>query len=136
MVLGSRTGRFVTPGVFLSVVAAGALGAVARARVVGAVERRWPRRGLGTLTVNLSGAFALGLWLGGSTLPFAALEIVGTGFLGAFTTFSTWMVEAVSGWREGRRWAVAVEVATTLLAGIGLLMAGAALGAAAGGVGS
>jgi fluoride exporter len=121
----------VTPGVFVGVVAAGALGAVARAWVGGAVQRRWPRRGLGTLIVNLSGAFALGLWLSGPTLPFAALEIVGTGFLGAFTTFSTWMVEAVVGWREGRRGAVAVEVGATLLAGIGLLLAGAALGAAA-----
>lgn len=39
----------------------------------------------GTLTVNLTGAFLLGL-LGGSF-------ILGTGFVGAYTTFSTWMLE-------------------------------------------
>jgi fluoride exporter len=120
----------VTPGVFLGVVVAGALGAVARAWVSGSVQRRWPRPGIGTWSVNLAGAFALGLWLGGPA-PSVALEIVGTGFLGAFTTFSTWMVEAVVGWRDGRRVAVAIEVGATLLAGIGLVVAGAALGAAA-----
>jgi fluoride exporter len=39
----------------------------------------------GTLAVNVSGAFALGL-LGESF-------ILGTGFVGAYTTFSTWMLE-------------------------------------------
>jgi fluoride exporter len=121
----------VTPGIFLGVVVAGGLGAVARAWVSGSVQRRWPRRGIGTSSVNLAGAFALGLWLSGPALPSVWLEIVGTGFLGAFTTFSTWMVEAVVGWRPGRRWAVAVEVGATLLAGIGLFLAGTALGAAA-----
>jgi fluoride exporter len=118
----------VTAGVFLGVVAAGALGAVARAWVSGRVQRRWPRRGMGTLSVNLAGALALGLWLGVGASSSAWLEIVGTGFLGAFTTFSTWMAEVVVGWREARRWAVAVEVGVT---GIGLVVAGAALGSAA-----
>lgn len=119
----------MTPALFLGVVVAGALGAVARAWVSGAVQRRWTRRGLGTLAVNLTGAFALGLWLG-VPAPQGWLEVVGTGFLGAFTTFSTWMVEAVLAWRDGDRRAVAAEVAATLLAGVGLLLAGTALGGA------
>jgi fluoride exporter len=120
----------VTPALFLAVVAAGALGAVARAWASGEVQRRWARRGLGTLAVNLCGAFALGLWLGTPALSTGWVEVVGTGFLGAFTTFSTWMAEAVLGWRDGHRWAVAAEVAATLLAGVGLLSAGTALAGA------
>jgi fluoride exporter len=120
----------VTPAVFLGVVTAGALGAVARAWVSGAVQRRWPRRGFGTLAVNLAGAFALGLWLGGPAPPLGWLAVVGTGFLGAFTTFSTWMVEAALGWREGDRGTVVAEVVATLLAGVALLLAGVALGGA------
>ena len=64
----------------------GALGAYARYRVAIAVPPR------GTLIVNLSGAFVLGVVVGAGVSG-AALLIVGTGFFGAYTTFSTWMVE-------------------------------------------
>jgi len=64
----------------------GALGAYARYRVALAVPPR------GTLVVNLTGAFVLGL-LVGAGVDGDALLILGTGFLGAYTTFSTWMVE-------------------------------------------
>jgi CrcB protein len=120
----------VTPAVFLALVAAGALGAVARAWVAASVLRRWPRRGLGTLVVNLTGAFFLGLWAGLPHLPAAWLEVAGTGFLGAFTTFSTWMLEAAAAWREGRRGAVVVELAATLVLGVAAAALGFALGRA------
>jgi fluoride exporter len=119
----------VTPGLFVAVALAGAVGAVARARVGGAVQRRFARRGLGTAFVNLAGAFALGLWSALAPGP-VALEVVGTGFLGAFTTFSTWMAEAALTWREGRRWAAAVEVVATLAGGVALAALCAAVGAA------
>ena len=121
----------MTPAVFLGVAVAGALGAVARAWVSEAVQRRWTRRGAGTLAVNLAGAFALGWWVALAAGSPAWLEIGGTGFLGAFTTFSTWMAEATASWREGRRVAVAAEVGGTLLAGVALALLGAALGASA-----
>jgi len=117
----------VTLALFAAVALAGACGAVARAWVGGQVQRRCARRGVGTAVVNLVGAFALGLWLALAPGP-AAVEVVGTGFLGAFTTFSTWMVEAALGWGEGRRLAVAVEVAATLVAGVVLAALGAAIG--------
>jgi CrcB protein len=59
---------------------AGGLGASARVLVASRLPIPY-----GTLAVNLSGAFALGL-LGNSF-------ILGTGFVGAYTTFSTWMLE-------------------------------------------
>jgi CrcB protein len=71
----------------------GALGAAARFRVDAAVSARWPSDfPLGTLVVNLSGAVPLGL-LVGAAVPHRMLLVLGTGFLGGYTTFSTWMVE-------------------------------------------
>lgn len=64
----------------------GALGALARYRVGVALPA------LGTLVVNLSGTFALGV-LVGADVHGTALLILGTGFLGAYTTFSAWMVQ-------------------------------------------
>jgi CrcB protein len=60
---------------------AGGCGALARFLV-----SRWLRVPYGTLVVNLTGAFALGL-LGNNF-------VLGTGFVGAYTTFSTWMFES------------------------------------------
>jgi CrcB protein len=71
----------------------GAVGAIARFLLDGAVSERlgsvfpW-----GTLAVNLSGAFALGVVAG--TLSGDAQRLVGTGLLGGYTTFSTWMFES------------------------------------------
>ena len=120
----------MTAALFLAIVAAGAVGAVARAWVGALVLRRWPRRGLGTLVVNLTGAFLLGLWAGLPQVPAAWLEVAGTGFLGAFTTFSTWMLEATAAWREGRRGAVVVELAATLALGVAAAALAFALGRA------
>lgn len=46
----------------------------------------------GTLTVNITGAALLG-FLAGLALPKDAALLAGTGFVGAYTTFSTWMLE-------------------------------------------
>lgn len=116
----------MTSALFVVVVAAGAAGAVARAAVAAVVRRRWPRRGLGTLVVNLTGAFALGAWVATPGVDPAWLEVVGTGFLGAFTTFSTWMAEAAAAWRDGRRGASLLEVVATLVLGVGAALLGAA----------
>ena len=67
---------------------AGSLGALARFRLSVALNRDYP---WGTLAVNVSGAFALGVLT--KTIDGDALLICGTGFMGAYTTFSTWMVE-------------------------------------------
>ncbi len=70
-----------------------ALGAIARFLLDGAVAARLGRRfPFGTLAVNLTGAFALGL-LVGAALTATRLLLAGTGLLGAYTTFSTWVLE-------------------------------------------
>jgi fluoride exporter len=74
---------------------AGAAGAVCRYLVSGwvqnAVRSDFPA---GTLTVNLVGSFALGL-IGGTGPLDSTLVLFAVGFLGGFTTFSTWMIETV-----------------------------------------
>lgn len=71
----------------------GGAGSVARFVIDRAVARRatspFP---FGTLTVNLSGAVLLGL-LSGLTLRHEVALLAGTAFVGAYTTFSTWMFE-------------------------------------------
>ena len=58
-----------------------------------AVARRAARSfPFGTLAVNISGAALLGL-LGGLALSKDAALLAGTAFVGAYTTFSTWMLE-------------------------------------------
>jgi CrcB protein len=79
---------------WVGVALCGALGAYARFRVGAAVTARRPSDfPFGTFAVNLSGGFALGL-LTGLSVGGDALLILGTGLLGGYTTFSTWMVEA------------------------------------------
>lgn len=72
----------------------GAVGSWARFGVGGLVAARRPSAfPLGTFVVNLTGGFLLGL-LTGLSVTGDPLLVFGTGLLGGYTTFSTWMVEA------------------------------------------
>ena len=83
---------------------------------------------LGTLVINLSGSFLLGL-LAGLSLSGNALVLAGTATLGSYTTFSTWMLDT---WRlgEGGRRGIAL---LNVLVSIGLGLGAVALGRAIGG---
>lgn len=80
-------------------VVAGGLGAVARFVIDGAVRSRiGPGSPLGTVLINVSGSLVLGLVTGltlSHALPEAVQLVVGTGFLGGYTTFSTASFETV-----------------------------------------
>ncbi len=106
---------------------AGSLSRYAVDRLV--VIARHERFPYGILLVNLSGAFALGFLTGFSTHQ-PLLRIVEVGFLGAFTTFSTWMLDSERLAGEGRIPAAAINVGVSLIAGFGAV----ALGRAAAGV--
>lgn len=116
----------------LLIAVGGAAGAVARYLVDTAVSERvagsfpW-----GTLVVNLSGTFLLGLLatlaLDRSVLPSAIRPPVLIGFVGAYTTFSTWMLET---WRlaEQGAWVDAfANVVGSVVLGFVALGAGIAL---------
>jgi CrcB protein len=110
---------------------AGACGAVARYLVHGAVERRMASRfPFGTVVVNVSGSFALGL-LTGLVLYHGlgpdARTVVGTGFLGAYTTFSSFSYETFGLLRDGPRAGSALALANAIgsvLAGLAAATAG------------
>jgi CrcB protein len=79
--------------IWVGVLLIGGIGSVARFLVDRAVARRAARPfPFGTLTVNISGAALLG-FLGGLALSKDAALLTGTAFVGAYTTFSTWMLE-------------------------------------------
>ncbi len=84
-------------------VVAAVAGTLARAALAGALNR--PRFPIGTVAVNVVGSFVLGLLH--SATP-EVVTVVGTGGLGAFTTFSTFSRDvAVVGREEGIAPAVA-----------------------------
>jgi CrcB protein len=107
---------------------AGAVGAPARyvldAWINESVQSRFP---WGTFVVNVIGSLAFGLLVGlqhNGELATRAATIAGTGFLGAFTTFSTHAVETVLLVEDRERRPAAYNVAGTLVACLG----GAAVG--------
>jgi CrcB protein len=98
----------------------GALGAVARFRMDAAVSARLPSDfPIGTFVVNLSGAVPLGL-LVGAAVPHRTLLVLGTGFFGGYTTFSTWMVESERLGESGEVLLLLANLFLSLLLGFGL----------------
>jgi len=116
----------------LLVAAGGALGAIARFLVdFWVVSRGITRAPLGTMVVNVSGSLGLGLLvgiLGATGGPEWILTIVGTGFLAAYTTFSTWMFEAARLVQRGAWSAALVHLFATVVLGVGFAAAGLWLG--------
>lgn len=98
---------------------AGGAGAAARFVADGVIARRLASSPFppGIVIVNIVGSFILGLIVGlaasGAGLPTHTAAILGTGFCGGFTTFSTASLEAVHLWvNDGRRDAVAYVLVT------------------------
>jgi CrcB protein len=85
---------------------------------------------LGTLVVNISGSFALGIVTGLAMyhgLPKASQEILGLGFVGAYTTFSTFTLETVQLFEEGKAGPALVNVVVSVVSGGLAAAAGLAL---------
>jgi len=116
----------------LIVGAGGMLGAVSRYLIGGWVSDlsagRFPH---GTLVINLTGSFLLGVfltlalenfdWSPGVRLFFAV------GFLGSYTTFSTFSYETAVLLQEGSWWLAALNAASNLLGCLAATLAGIAL---------
>jgi fluoride exporter len=91
-----------------------------------AVARRGRTTSLGTLTVNVAGSAVLGVVLGLSAPPSWMVALVGTGFCGTLTTFSTFGYDVVRLVEERAVGRALAYLAASLVLG---------LGAAAGGFG-
>jgi protein CrcB len=119
-------------GVLAAIAGGGALGGGARYLIEEAAPVRAGAFPWATFSINVAGAFALALllvfildvWPPTRYLrPFAAV-----GFLGAFTTFSTWMVETAELLAHSARGLATAYVAGSLLAGLAAVSLGLVLG--------
>lgn len=100
----------------LAVALAGGLGAALRFVVDGAVRHRFPL--LPTTVVNVTGSLLLGVVAGlvlRHGLPGSWAAVLGTGFLGGYTTFSTASTETVR-LLQARRYAAAAGTSLGMLA--------------------
>jgi CrcB protein len=115
----------------LWVALAGGAGAVARFVLDGVIRARTGSRyPVGTTAINLSGSLLLGLVVGlaGVVLPEPVRLVLGTGFLGGYTTFSTAAVETVRLAAERRSLAAWANGLGMLVAAVGLAALGLWLG--------
>jgi fluoride exporter len=119
----------------LAVASGGALGAVARYAASGFVSRLTSRTAFpwGTLSVNLVGAFALGILLaattsGRLTMSPSMRTFLAIGVLGAFTTFSTFSYETLEAFRLRDFWIGGANVVASVVFGLVACWAGMMLG--------
>jgi CrcB protein len=87
----------------------------------------------GTFTVNVIGSLVLGAIAGGgaaSGLPHQLQYLIGTGFCGALTTYSTFSYETLRLVEENAKFFAAANVAVSIVAGLGAAFVGVAIGQA------
>lgn len=124
----------MTLSLFLVVAAGGFVGAPCRYLIDRAITTRvesdlpW-----GTFVINVTGSLLLGFLTGLSLakhLPDIDKALLGTGFCGAYTTFSTFTFETVHLIEDGRVLEAAENVAVSVVLGLGAATAGLAIGLA------
>lgn len=122
----------MTPLLFLVIAVAGGAGAVCRFVLDGLLtslseaDFPWP-----TVLINITGSLLLGLITGfavSGLLPEAWRLVLGTGFLGGYTTFSTASVDTVRLLQQRRWTAGMVHGLGTLVIAIGAAGLGLGLG--------
>lgn len=117
----------------LLVMVGGSLGAASRYGIGLLTVKIWGTRfPWGTVTVNLAGCFLIGLLFGLSDrvrllTPDMRLLLI-TGFLGAFTTFSTFSMETVSAGRAGMMVQPLMNILVNNLGGLTLTFLGLWIG--------
>jgi CrcB protein len=114
---------------FLAVGAGGFLGAITRYAVGLWIGQRWGRSfPMGTFVINVSGSFIIGLVM---TLFTERLMVnpqwrllIAVGFVGAYTTFSTFELETGNLLRDSEWMLAAMNVVLSVLAGFVALKIG------------
>lgn len=116
----------------LVIAAGGALGAVARHLVNNQVTAwfgdKFP---WGILTINVAGSFAMGILVGALELawspPQEVRAFIVVGFLGAFTTFSSFSLQVALLYERGQMALAGLYIAASVVLAVGGLFAGLAL---------
>lgn len=112
---------------FLMVAIGASFGALARVLLSNWIKRKWIHTfPLATFVVNMSGALFLGFVTGLGPDPRLAL-LLGTGFIGTYTTFSTFNLENIELVRRKKNKAFIMYIAGSyslgiLAIGLGLLL--------------
>ena len=113
-------------------VALGAIpGAWVRLLLVNHLQPMLPRKHWGTFVVNVTACFFLGLVVAQveSCGPFTGLALlIGVGFLGSFSTFSTFVMEVLNELRTGHIFAALVLMISSVFMGLISAAAGYGLG--------
>jgi fluoride exporter len=118
----------VTAWTWIAVALVGGTAAIARFVVDRAVGRRFGGAfPYGTLVINLSGSFLLGLVTGLALSTVAAL-IIGTATIGSYTTFSTWVFETDRLAESGALGAAVVNLVFSIVLGVALAALGRTVG--------
>lgn len=118
--------------IWAAVAAGGALGAVARhATIKGAMVLWGVNYPYGTLAVNIGGSLLMGLMVGifAKMLPVndAVRAFVAVGFLGSYTTFSTFSLDVVTLFQRGETFQVALYIMASVTLSVLALIGGLAL---------
>ncbi|MGH9125211.1 MAG: fluoride efflux transporter CrcB [Acidimicrobiales bacterium] len=120
--------------IWIGLVVAGAIGAPCRYLLDGLVQdATGSHLPFGTFLINVSGSFLLGVITGAAlyhAFPATPKVILGTGFCGAYTTFSTWTFETVRLWQEEAPGPSVINAGLSLLAGLAAAGVGLAVAAA------
>jgi CrcB protein len=83
-----------------------------------------------TVAINVAGSFLLGLLVASGWFSRDAREAIGVGFLGGFTTFSTFSVQIVTETDGGRPGTAAAYLLVSVVGGIAAATGGYVLGRA------
>lgn len=107
----------------------GFLGAIARYALANFIQSKHKSSfPYGTYIINLTGSFLLGVLFGKSNLSPEMFFLFGTGFMGAFTTFSTFEFESIELIRKGKVIISLTYQVLSIVLGIALAFLGYLLG--------
>jgi fluoride exporter len=112
----------------LAIGVAGSLGALARFFVTRQFSSSFP---IGTMVINISGCFILGFFLAaidGRIVSDTVKFGIGVGFVGAYTTFSTWMYDSVKLLEKGQINGALLNIFLSIVLGLAAVWLGAICG--------
>src|SRR5579862_8889994 len=118
---------------YLMVLIGGGIGSLARYLVgIAVMTRAAVRFPLGTVLINITGSFLIGFLMSllterWSPHPNVRLLLI-VGFLGGYTTFSSFEWETYTAVRDGARWTGALNVVSSVMLGYLAVWLGAMLG--------